>query len=78
MKLSAEQRRALELLAANPCGCPDGIMAAKGFETELMVELPRTGLATATAERVRFGQRMIPVVRLRISDAGLLALAEPT
>jgi hypothetical protein len=39
--------RALELLAASPEGCIEALMLANGFPVEMLVELIRTGLASA-------------------------------
>jgi hypothetical protein len=50
-------------------------MLAHGFTVAQMVELVRTGLATATAERVVAGSRKLEVARVRITDAGRKALA---
>jgi len=44
-----DRRRALELLAASHDGATEAIMLAHGFTVELLVELIRAGLATATA-----------------------------
>jgi hypothetical protein len=46
-----DRRRALELLASSPDGCTEGLMVANGFTIELLLELVRTGLASAHAER---------------------------
>jgi hypothetical protein len=50
-------------------------MLAHGISIELMVELVRTGLATAKAERVVSGGRAMEVARVRITEAGRQALA---
>jgi hypothetical protein len=73
----ADQRRALELLASCRDGCTETIMRAHGFTVEQMAELVRSGLATATAQRVHAGAYIIDVVTLRITDAGRQALAAP-
>jgi hypothetical protein len=57
------------------CGA-EAILRAHGFSTELMVEMVRAGLATASGERVVAGNRKIEVATLRITDAGRRALAE--
>jgi hypothetical protein len=70
-KLKSDRRRVLELLAGCGAeGCSEAIMRAHGFDSELMVELVRGGLASATAERMVAGSRKIEVVRVRITDAG--------
>jgi len=45
-----DRRRALELLAASTNGCTEALMLANGFPVEMLVELIRTGLASAEAE----------------------------
>jgi hypothetical protein len=71
-----DRRRALELLAASRDGCTEAVMLAHGFTIPQMVELVRAGLATATAERVVAGKRIIEVARVRITEAGRRVLAE--
>jgi hypothetical protein len=75
MALTADQRRALNLLAtAGPSGRTEGIMAAH-FDVELLAGLVRTGLVQVEVADVRAGGRAIEVVRMRITDAGRRALA---
>ena len=69
MTLSAEQRRALELLAMSPRGFTESIMMAHGFAIEMLAGLARDGLASAEPERIRAGQRPIDVARVRITDS---------
>jgi hypothetical protein len=45
-------------------------MRAHGFSIDFMVELVRSGLATATSEYVVSGPNKIEVARMRITDAG--------
>ena len=70
-----DRRRALELLAASPDGCTEGLMFANGFTAELLVELVRAGLASAHAERVVTDGKMTEVARVKISEAGWQTLA---
>jgi hypothetical protein len=63
------------LLAAAPNGATEAIMLAHGFTIEMLTVLVRDGLATATPETVHAGKRPVEVVRVRITDAGRLALA---
>ena len=49
---------------------------AHGFTIDLLVELVRSGLATAQAERVVAGGRAMEIARVRITDAGRRALAK--
>jgi hypothetical protein len=68
------RRRALELLASCPGGCTEAILSAHGFTVEQMADLVRDGLATAQTARIVAGTREIEVARVRITDAGRLAL----
>src|SRR5215510_6526137 len=70
-----DRRRALELLAASNDGATEAIMAAHGFTVEQLVELVRSGLASATPERVVAGKRAMQITRVRITEAGRRALA---
>ena len=76
MSLTAEQRRALELLAGGPRGCTKGRLLADGFAADMLADLVREGLATAHRGTVRVGGRQIRVERYRITDAGRTALEE--
>jgi hypothetical protein len=68
------RRRALELLADCPQeGCTEAVMLANGDQ---MVELVHAGLATATAQRVRAGRETMEVAKLRITEAGMKAVAK--
>ena len=51
-----------------------GVHDAHDFTTELMVALVRAELATVSAEHIRAGERVMDLLRLRISDAGRRAL----
>jgi hypothetical protein len=75
MAMRGERHRALRLLAAAPNGATEAIMLAHGFTNELLVDLVKNGLATATPETVHAAKRPIEVVRVQITDSGRLALA---
>jgi hypothetical protein len=49
-------------------------MLAHGFSIEQLVDLVRSGLATATLRRVRAGRDTVEVTTLRITDKGRRAL----
>jgi hypothetical protein len=51
-------------------------MLAHGFKIELLVELVRAGLATASTERMLASGRPMEITRLRITGAGRRALAQ--
>jgi hypothetical protein len=74
--ISAEQRRALRLLAGSPLGCTEAILLAHGFKTELLALLVRDGLATTQPGTMRAGRRQIKVLWVMITDAGQRALAD--
>jgi hypothetical protein len=74
-EFEASRRGALELLAVSPEWLHRGLMLANGIPVELLVELVRAGLASATAERIRMGPREIKVARVRITAAGRKVLA---
>jgi hypothetical protein len=66
--IPSDQRRALVLLAGNPDGMTEGLLAAHGISIEVLVELVRKGLATAQVERL--GRPRIKRRVLKITDAG--------
>jgi hypothetical protein len=69
--LSAERRRALQLLADIPFGVTDTAMFVNGFARETIVRLVRAGLAIAERENLKAGQS---IGRVRITEAGRRAL----
>jgi hypothetical protein len=75
--LSAEQRRALEILAAARVrGCTGAALLDHGFCTGMLADLVRDGLATARLEGKRTGKHKITVARIRITNAGQMALED--
>jgi TolB-like protein len=75
LPLSAEHRRALEILAtAGLHGCTGAAMFARGFTIDMLADLVRNGLATARRETLKVGKRKITVARVWIADAGQRAL----
>jgi hypothetical protein len=73
-RLTAEQRRALELLAGGPRGYTKARLLADGFTVDMLADLVRKGLATAQRETLGVGGRTIRVERYRITDAGRRAI----
>jgi hypothetical protein len=53
--ITLDQRRALELIAAETAGCPECLLVAQGFNLDFLGELVRSGLAGVEAERSRDG-----------------------
>jgi hypothetical protein len=75
-RLSAEQRRALEMLDMSQGGCTRPVWAAHGFTLALLVGLVTGGLADVQAETVTASDRTMQFVRVRITAAGRRALGE--
>jgi hypothetical protein len=73
--ISADQRRALKLLAGRDFGFTEAIVLAHGFKAEVLAALVRQGLATKQPGTVRAGRRQMEVVWVMITDAGQRALA---
>jgi hypothetical protein len=72
--LSEEQRTVLALLASFPHGVTEELLVlAHGFDRDMIAGLVHNGLATAKREIVS-GRTMIEVIRIRITDAGRMAL----
>ena len=76
--LGREQRRALEMLAdAGLRGCTGATLVGHGFDIDMIAALVKEGLATAHRETMRMGRRKIQVARIRITDAGRMAIEGP-
>ena len=74
-RLRAEQRRALEMLAAAGLrGSAGPTLLGQGFRVGMLVDLVGEGLATARREPMKVGTRTITIVHIRITDAGRQAL----
>jgi hypothetical protein len=70
--LSAEHRRALQLLAGIPFGATEAAMFLNGFKRPTLVRLIRAGLATTERESLKGRSRSIG--RVRITAAGRQAI----
>ena len=74
-RLDVEQRGALEMLANIPRGVTEDLLVlAHGFDSDMIADLVRKGLATASHETMRAGGKTTEVVRIRITEAGREAL----
>ena len=74
-RLSAEQRRALEMLERlSGSGYTRSLWAAHGFSFAMLVGLVRDGLADVQAETVTAGGRSTEIERVRITAAGRRAI----
>src|SRR5258708_33074697 len=70
-RLRAEQRRALEMLAAaGPHGCAGPTLLGHGFRVGMLADLVGEGLATARRETMRAGKRHVTIARFPVTDAG--------
>jgi hypothetical protein len=76
MPLSADQRRALVMLAtAGQGGIAQAVLSAHGFDATMIAGLVNRGLATLTMEKIRADGKLIAVAMVRITEAGRRALA---
>jgi hypothetical protein len=73
-RLSAEQQRALKLLARIPGGTTEATLLAHGFWREMLARLVLAGLATVTTAFIRAGGPAMRVDRYRITAAGRRAI----
>ena len=74
MTLDSEQRRALEMLAGNPRGITEAVLATLGSAGDLLAGLVRDGMATVASETLWAEGRPTEVVRVKITEAGQQAL----
>jgi hypothetical protein len=75
MRLTADQRRALQLLASDAHDATEALMLAHGFRREMLAGLVLAGLATVVTETMRAGTATTKVERYRITEDGRDALA---
>jgi hypothetical protein len=73
---STGHRRALQLLASWPNGCPDALLIEQGCSVELMVDLIQMRLATLHTQYVRLERHLMETVRLKITATGRQSLAQ--
>lgn len=76
MKLTEDQHRVLKLVdQAGPRGATEELLIVQGATVEMLVELVRAGLVTATPEQFRsHSGGAIKITRVRITGAGRDAL----
>jgi hypothetical protein len=76
-RLSAEQRRALKLLASSRHGANEELLVrGHGFSRGVLASVVRRGLAVAEREVAMAGAKAVEVVRLRITAAGRRAIED--
>jgi hypothetical protein len=74
-RLTAEQHRALEILAdAGINGVTEATILAHGFTRAALAVLMRKGVVRARRQTVAAGRKAIEVYRVRITTAGRRAL----
>jgi hypothetical protein len=73
-KLSAQQHRALQILARTRNGISEDALLERGISIEDLVELANAGLVRAKRERLIIGGMPIEITRLSITKAGRQAL----
>jgi hypothetical protein len=73
-KLGPDHRHALDLLAGSRDGCPEALFLAHGFTAAMIEALVAAGHVTVDTRNMRAGGRVVPVRRLRITDAGRQAI----
>ena len=72
---SPEWRQALQLLARSPRGAIEDVLElGHGFSHEMLAMLVLAGLATVVTETLRVGGGTFKIERMRITDAGRLAI----
>jgi DNA-binding PadR family transcriptional regulator len=69
--VTSEERRALTLLANDPNGVTEAMLVEQGFSVPMLARLVVDGLVIARHEA---GDRMMDVVRVKITNAGRAAL----
>jgi len=75
--LSADERRALVMLASSPGGATMALLLRYGFTRKTITALVRAGLATVTPDEVvRADGRIIDVGLVKITQTGRRALAD--
>lgn len=74
-KLSADHRRALELLAGNANGRTGSLLLAYRVTPTLLAELIPDGLASADTECMMAGGKAVEVRRFRVTPARRAALS---
>jgi hypothetical protein len=76
MPLSAEQRRALVMLATTgQDGVAQALLSAHGFDASMIAGLVNRGLATLTMEKVLASGKLTAVATVRLTETGRRALA---
>jgi len=73
---SRRQHTSTGATTATVRGCTGAALLDRGFCTGMLADLVRDGLATARLESMRTGKHKIAVARVRITNAGQMALED--
>lgn len=75
MSLSADERRALDMIASDGHnGVTQSLLTMYGVHPSMVAELVGRGLASMTQDKVRVGSGLVEVVTVRITETGRDAL----
>jgi nitrogenase molybdenum-iron protein alpha/beta subunit len=72
--VTADERRALEFIAAESTGCLEHVLVLRGYSTDFLAGLIRSGLASVAAEHFGPDPEARAVFRLWITKRGKQAL----
>ena len=70
LKLTADHRRGLELLAGSSNGCAESVMLALGITKEVIADLLIARLAESELDRMMAAGKPANLWRLRITEQG--------
>jgi hypothetical protein len=73
--ITPDERRALDIIAAELTGCPEHHLVERGFCVDLLAGLVRSGLVDVTAEHVNSDRNTDAYFCFRITERGRRALA---
>jgi hypothetical protein len=74
-RVPSVRRRALQVIAANPGGCTEAMLAALDIPAGTLIELVRGGLVIAKNEVVADEDGAVEVTKVWITEAGERVLA---
>lgn len=72
--VTADERQALEVIAAESAGCLEHVLVLRGYSTDFLAGLIRSGLASVAAEHFGPDPEARAVFRLWITKRGKQAL----
>jgi len=78
MHVLGDHHRALCLLAGSPEGTPVSLLLSHGVRAKCITTLVQAGFATTHPAQVIAGDRVVEVVRYRVTALGRVALGRPS